>query len=159
MKNKWIKILKKYLKRELIIEYKACLYFSCILFFYFVWLALQKIYLARIVCMCEMILAAYLAGYLQMYAFHNLDESERLGGKEFAQMLLCSALYAAAAYLGSWFDRSIRAALCFLLYMLLVHFSVYLFHKLNRILDTRNLNQLLTKYKEGDSHTDEGKCD
>ncbi len=149
--NKWKHLLMKYLKKELVIEYKACLYFCCILFFYFTWLALKKIFLARVLYMCEMILTAYLTGYLQMYVFHSFDEAEHFGKKEFCRMLLCSFIYTTASYLGSWFDRHILTSCFFFLFMLFTYLCVYVFHRLKRAADTRNLNLLLTKYKEGGS--------
>lgn len=151
MKNRWKYLLKKYLSKELLIEYKACLYFCCVIFFYFFWLALQEIYLARVLYMCEMILTAYLIGYLQMYSFHNFDEAEHFGRKEIGQTVLCSSLYTAAAYLGSWFDKDTGATFLFFLFMLFTYFCVFIFHRLKRTVDTWNLNQMLTKYKEDDN--------
>lgn len=151
MRIKWKYLLMKYLKKELIIEYKACLYFCCILFFYFLWLALQGIFLARVLYMCEMILSAYLVGYLQMYVLHNFDEAEYFGRREFCHMLLCSLIYAVSAHLGGWFDRHILPACCFFLFMLFTYSCVYIFHRLRRAADTKNLNLMLTKYKEGES--------
>ena len=51
MKNKMIKGFKKYLSEEIAIEYKACLYFFAILFFYCVYLIYNGIYSAKILHM------------------------------------------------------------------------------------------------------------
>lgn len=151
--------LQKYLSREIVIEYKVCLYFSCILFFYFLVLVLQGIYTAQILYMCEMILSAYVVGYLQMYVFHNFDEAEGFGRKELGKMVLCSLLYVLAAHLMGWYDNNKRVEILFFLYMMTTYGSIYLFHRLKRKFDTRNLNRLLTEFKEGEDDGNRRVCD
>ncbi|MCM1134564.1 MAG: DUF3021 domain-containing protein [Clostridium sp.] len=149
MKNRIFERFKDYLSMEIMIEYKACLYFSCILFFYFVWLLCQGTYFASVLFMFEMILTAYFIGYLQVYVFQNFDEKERLGKKDAAAIIFCTALYGGASYLLNWFEKSIAASLLFSLFMLLVYMCVYLLNKAKRAIDTNNLNKLLTEYKNG----------
>ncbi len=144
--------LRKYLSKELMIEYKACLYFCCILFFYFVYLLSQKIYLASILYMFEMILAAYGVIYLQVYLFQNFDEAEQLTVRVVSYAVLCSGIYTFISYVLGWFDRNLVIELLFFGYEMLVYLSVYLFHKLKRKIDTQNLNHLLCEYKKGDRH-------
>lgn len=138
---------EKYLSREIIIEYKACLYFCCILFFYFCYLALQGIFAASVPVMCEMILTAYVVGYLQVYIFRNFDDAEEIEAVEIIGAILCSGLYTAASWLFSWFDRAKIATALFLLYLLLVYVCVYVINKIKRRYDTEMLNKMLGDYK------------
>lgn len=137
-----------FLSREVAIEYKACLYFSCVLAYYCFYLLLQKIYLARILYLFEMVFCAYLMGYLQVYAMGNFDEAEQIGKREAAWILFCSATYAAMAHLLGWFGRSYLAAGGFGGFMLFCYFCVFLCNKIKRSIDTENLNKMLSEYKE-----------
>lgn len=143
MRNKF----RRFLGREIIIEYKACLYFCCILFFYFCYLALQGIFQASVPVMCEMILTAYAVGYLQVYVFRNFDDAERIEAVEAAGMILCSGLYAAASWFFSWFGRGKRVTVLFLLYLFLVYGCVYVINKIKQKNDTEMLNKMLGDYK------------
>ena len=85
--------LRKYLSNEIVIEYKACLYFFCLLVFYCVYLLWRNVYSASILYMVEMVLTSYIMGYLQNYVFHNFDEAERLGKKEVFAVLVSIRQY------------------------------------------------------------------
>lgn len=146
--NKRWESFKKLLSREIVIEYKACLYFCCIIFFYFVYLLCRRTYLASVVFLFEMILTAYAAGYVQVYLFHNSDEAEQLEKKDILGILFCTFLYGGVSYGFAWFGRSIIATLLFLVYMLFVHYCVYLLNKIKRAIDTENLNRMLTEFKK-----------
>lgn len=152
MKSNWREYVEKYLSREIRIEYKTCLYFSCILFYYFIYLIIDGVYLARIIYMCEMILAAYFTGYVQEYIFHNFDEADHLNRYVFGKMVLCSGFYTAVSYIFCWFGRHLAAEVIFYLYMMLVYAFVYLFHKLKRAADTKNLNKMLEEFKKGEGY-------
>ena len=130
------------------IEYKACLYFCCVVFFYFAYLLCRGIYVAGIAFLFEMILTAYAAGYTQVYLFHNSDEAERLEGRDILGIIFSTLLYGASSYLLAWFDRSLPATLLFLLYMIFVHYFVYLANRMKRAIDTENLNKMLTEFKK-----------
>lgn len=153
MKNKAKEKLKRYLGWEVAIEYKACLYFFCIMFFYCVYLLWNKIYLAHVVHMFEMILTAYFMGYLQVYLFGNFDEAENISRREVLYGIFCICLYGGASYVMGWFERSPIATLLFLIYMALVYLCVYLCNKVKRMVDTEHLNQMLAEFKKGDSGT------
>lgn len=151
MKNRGWELFKRILSREVVIEYKACLYFACIVFFYFVYLLCRGIYLASMAFLFEMILTAYGAGYAQIYLFHNSDEAERLERKDILGIIFCTFLYGGASYVLAWFDRSIPATFLFLVYMILVHYFVYLANKIKRAADTEKLNKMLTEFKKENS--------
>lgn len=155
MKNKLIRRLKACLSAEIAIEYKACLYFFVILFFYCCVLAFRGIFQAGLLHMGEMILAAYLMGYLQVYVLGNFDEAETLGKREVFYILLCTAIYAGISWLCGWFDRNPAATAGFAGYMAFAYWCAYLVNKIKRDTDTEKLNQMLTKYKEAEA----GSCE
>lgn len=150
-KSKFIQGFKNYFATEIAIEYKACLYFYAIVFFYCVFLAIKGEFQASVLYMAEMILTTYLMGYLQVYLLGNFDEAEKLGKKEAAYTLLCSALYTGVSYLFGWFDKSPAATLIFFGFLAFAYWCVYLINKIKRKIDTENLNDMLTKYKKAGS--------
>lgn len=145
--NRWEKF-QVILSREVVIEYKACLYFACVVFFYFAYLLSRGIHMASMAFFFEMILTAYGAGYIQVYLFHNSDEAEKLECKDVLGIIFCTFFYGGASYTLAWFDRSLLATLLFLPYMIAVHYFVYLANKIKRAVDTKNLNKMLTEFKE-----------
>lgn len=150
MKNKMIKGFKRYLSDEIAIEYKACLYFFAILFFYCVYLIYNGIYSAKILHMSEMILTTYIMGYLQVYGLYNFDEAEKLSGREAAALFLCSGLYTAVSFFFGWFGQSMAVTGLFFLYMLFMYWCAYLVNKIKRTIDTENLNKMLKEFKEAE---------
>ena len=138
---------KKFLVLEAGIEIKACLYFSIILFFYFLYCFLQGSLFASIPRMVEMVLSAYAMNYLQVYLLHNFDEAEQFDIKVTVLSLFCAALYTAAGHWLNWFDRNPVATLCFFFYMILCYVCVFLVHKIKRDLDTAYLNRELEQFK------------
>jgi hypothetical protein len=116
---------EKYLTNEIGIEFKACLYFYTILFFHSMVLILQGTYSVSILTMAEMILAAYVICYIQMFVFHNFDESENLGGMELLGIVVCTGIYAVLSYLLKWFHRRIDITGYFALFMVFTYICVY----------------------------------
>lgn len=147
-KSKFIKEFKKYFSVEIAIEYKACLYFYAIVFFYCVCRALQGNFQASVLHMCEIILTTYLMGYLQVYLLQNFDEAETLGKREVLYILICTTIYTGASYLFGWFGRSLIPTLVFFGFIGFAYWCVYLINKIKRNIDTENLNDMLDKYKK-----------
>lgn len=100
--------------------------------------------------MCEMIVSTYLMGYLQIYCLNNFDEAERFGFAEFLKSLLCSCIYTVVSYLFGWFDRNLLVTALFLAFFVFAYWCVYLINKLKRNIDTKNLNDMLEQFKEGE---------
>lgn len=150
--SEWGKRLKNIISREIAIEYKVCLYFACILFFYSAWLILGKSYYASIWMIWKMILTAYAVGYMQVYLFQNFDEAERIGKREGFCIILCSGIYTGVSWGFGWFDREPVPTLVFGLYMMLCYLCVFLSNKFKRDIDTKNLNRMLEDYKRGAEH-------
>ena len=48
----------------------------------------------------------------------------------------------------AWFDRSLLAAVLFLIYIIFVHYFVYLANKIKRAADTEKLNKMLAEFKK-----------
>ncbi len=153
MKNdKKLSIWEKYLTKEIGIEFKACLYFFAILFFYCVYRMVCGVYEADILHMAEMILTCYVIGYIQVYLFWNFDEAEKLGLKECLGMLACTLIYGQAAQWGKWFDGSIWMSLALSGYILITYVCVFFIYKSKRRIDDKKLNEELrlfqTKHKK-----------
>lgn len=139
--------LKRFLSLEIGIEIKACLYFSIILFYYFVYRIISGSFEASIPLMAEMVLTAYAMSYLQVYLLQNFDEAERYDAGVAVRALFCTALYTAISYLFGWFDGNPTAAFCFFFYMMLTYGCVFLIYKLKRDFDTAQLNRELEQFK------------
>ena len=130
-----------YLTKEIGIEFKACLYFFAILFFYCVVRLIGGSYVADMLHMLEMILACYVIGYIQVYLLWNFDEADTLGGKELLGMMICTVDYAVLSYLFRWFDRNILATVIFAAYLMLTYICVYFIYKSKRYIDDKRLNE------------------
>ncbi len=138
---------KRYLYSEIGIEFKACLYFGFVLFFYFLYQIIGGSLYASIITMFEMVMTAYIICYIQVYLMENFDEKEHLGIKEGIFSLVCSILYTIVSILFCWYDRNIGASILFFVYMLLCYLCVFLIYKLKRTADTIRLNQELHGFK------------
>ncbi len=146
-KEKKTTLWERYLTREIAIEFKACLYFFAILFFYCVYRIINGSFDASIIHMLVMILACYIIGYLQVYLFWNFDEADSLGAKEILGMFVCTLLYCLVSYFGNWFDKKIFVTLILAAYILLTYFCVYLIYKSKRIIDDKMLNEELRLFQ------------
>ena len=144
-------LLERYLVVEIGIEFKACLYFFCILFFYSMYRLLCGSMEASILHMGEMIFLTYGMGYFQKYILADFDEADRLGIKETAFLLLCVGIYTAVSYLGGWFDRCISVTIFYALYMTLAYVCGFLVYKVKRTLDAKQLNEDLRAFQGRDN--------
>ena len=138
---------ERYIAMEVGIEFKACLYFFCILFFYSVYRIMGGRYEASILHMTEMIFLAYGMGYVQVGLLSNFDEAQQLGVREVLYMLLCSGIYAAAAFVFKWFEGAVPVSGIFMLYMLLIYFCAFLVYKTKRDMDAKQLNDDLKAFQ------------
>ena len=149
MKKLWKDSFMYYLGREIMIEYKACLYAFCIVVFYAGYTMLQGEYTVSILYLAEMFCTAYAIGYLQVYALWNFDEAETFKKKEILAVLLCSILHGAISYLFGWFDKKVTVTIVFIAYFIIVYVCILFINKVKRMEDTKNLNTLLDNYKKG----------
>ena len=145
--NKKPTLWELYLTKEIGIEFKACLYFFALLFFYCMYRIINGVYDASILHMAELIFTCYIIGYIQVYLLWNFDEADSLGGKEVLGIVICTVIYTFLSWLLNWFDKSIMVSLLFGAYILLVYFCVYLIYKWKRIIDDKKLNEDLKLFQ------------
>ncbi len=143
-----VTMLQKYLTEEIRIDFKACLYFFCMVFFYSVYRIVRGSWEASIIHMAEMIAANYIMGYVQVYLMNNFDEADVYGSKEIAKTLVCSLVYVVVSLLCNWFDRSPVVMLLYFGYMMLCYVCVFLSYKIKREIDSKLLMEDLRKFKE-----------
>ena len=147
MNDNRLTLWERYLTKEIGIEFKACLYFFAILFFYCVYRILQGTFDAEIPHMAEMILTCYIIGYIQVYLFDNFDEAETIKGRECAGMAVCTLLYCLVSYLGGWFGRKITVTLIMAAYILITYVCVFLVYRSKRRIDDKKLNEELRLFQ------------
>ena len=146
-KKKKLTLFEKYLTKEIGIEFKACLYFYGILFYYCIYRLCIGVYDAGILHMAEMILGCYGICYLQVFAFKNFDEGDALGIREWAGILTCTAIYTLLSYVFGWFDKLIAVTAGFVLYLLILYICVFLVYRTKRRIDDRVLNEELKTFQ------------
>lgn len=142
-----LSLWERYLTKEIGIEFKACLYFFAILFFYCVYRMLQGSFSAEILHMAEMIFTCYIIGYLQVYLFGNFDESDSLGIRECAGTVVCTVLYCLVSYFGGWFEKRIAITLILAGYILITYLCVFLIYRSKRRIDDKKLNEELRMFQ------------
>lgn len=148
MKNdKKLSLWELYLTKEIGIEFKACLYFFAILFYYCCFRMFNGIYDASILHMTILIFTCYFIGYIQVYLLWNFDEADSLGIKEIIGMVLCTALYTLVTWFGNMFDKNIPVTLGFAAYILLTYVCVYFIYKSKRRIDDKKLNEDLRLFQ------------
>lgn len=145
--NRKLSLWERYLTKEIGIEFKACLYFFAILFYYCIYRLCEGLVVADILHMAEMILAAYLIGYLQVFVLWNFDEADSLGGREMLGISVCTVIYTGLAYLLSWYDRNLYVTFGFAAYVVLFYVCTYLLYKWKRKIDDKKLNEELDLFK------------
>jgi hypothetical protein len=145
--DKKLTLWERYLTKEIGIEFKACLYFFAILFFYCVYRMIGGIFDASILHMTVMIFTCYFIGYLQVYVFGNFDEADQLKVRECLGILICTLLYCIVSYFGNWFDKKLSVTLIFAAYLLITYVCVFLIYKSKRTIDDKKLNEDLRLFQ------------
>lgn len=148
MNDKKISLWERLLFEEIGVEFKACLYFFCILFYYSIYKVLGGSFEANIIHMLEMILMTYVMSYVQLYLLSNFDEGDYIRVRETVYIILCSAVYTGVSYLLSWFDGNIYATAGYFLFMVLAYICGFIVYKFRRNIDARLLNEDLKLFKE-----------
>lgn len=145
--RKTMSVWEHYLTVEIGIEFKACLYFFAILFFYCMYQLLKGSVQADIGHMAEMIFLAYGMGYVQVYVLSSFDEGEKLGMREWIYLIICSSIYAGVSFWGGWFGRKGYVSVLFYVYMILLYLCVFLVYKSKREIDEKMLNDNLKMFQ------------
>lgn len=138
---------ERYLTKEIGIEFKACLYFFAILFFYSMYRICTGSLEASIIHMAEMIFACYIIGYIQVYLLWNFDEADRVGAREITGVIICTAVYSLLSYFLGWFDKNVYVTLGLAAYVLVTYICVILIYKTKRNIDDKKLNEDLALFK------------
>lgn len=146
--KKKVSLFEKYLTMEIGIEFKSCLYFFGFLFFYCVHRLIFKENNAVILHMAEMILTCYAVAYLQVYAFGNCDEADKLGVREILGFIVCTIIYCLVSFFGNWFEKSIISTLIFAAYILFMYLCVFLIYRIKRKIDDKILNEDLKQFQK-----------
>lgn len=138
---------ERYLTKEIGIEFKACLYFFALLFFYCVYRLFMGLTVADILHMAEMIFSTYVVGYIQVFLLWNFDEADELGKKEITGIAFCTVIYTAVSYFCNWFEKNIYVTTGFFAYVIFLYICVYFVYKCRRKIDDKILNYDLEMFK------------
>ncbi len=146
-RRKRLSVWEHYLANEIAIEFKACLYFFAILFFYCMYRLLMGSAHASILHMAEMIFLTYVMGYVQVYLLSGFDEGECLGVKESLYLVLCSFIYAGISFCAGWFGREVWISILFFAYVAFLYVCVFLVYKSKRKIDDKIMNENLKMFQ------------
>lgn len=142
---------KKILAQEIGVEFKACLYFFVILFFYTMYKVIGGSMEASIIYLAEMILSTYFIGYMQVLFMRNFDEAEQFGMYEAVASFICTLIYGGISFLFGWFDKKVGVTALFCGYIFFAYICAFLVYKIKRDVDTKQLNEELEQFKKSKS--------
>ncbi len=145
--RKKLSVWERYLATEIAIEFKACLCFFAILFFYCMYRLLSGSVHASILHMAEMIFLTYAMGYVQIYLLSGFDEGEWLGVKESLYLVLCSIIYAGISFYAGWFGRAVWVSMLFFAYVVFLYVCVFIVYKSKRKIDDKIMNENLKMFQ------------
>lgn len=148
MKKKLMTLFERWLTIKIGVEFRCCLTFFLMVFFYGVHRLLTGSDQASIWHLAQMMGAAYLYGWVQALLHADFDEMDRPGLKEWAVILGGAAAYALAAWLGGWFGGSVPVTGLFFLYMTGCALSTLLILYLKRSIDSRLLGDDLKQFQQ-----------
>lgn len=146
-KNK-VSRFESFFSNEIGVEIKACLYFSCMLAFYFLYRIIIGSWEADIIHMIQMIIVAYIVGYIQFLLLDNFDELDVFCWKVVVYSVLCSAVYMLLSFWLKWYDCNIIASVLFFVYMEICYISYFIIYKIKKRIDTEILNDELEQFKQ-----------
>ncbi|MBQ8554903.1 MAG: DUF3021 domain-containing protein [Clostridia bacterium] len=147
MSKKIWALVERWLTIKIGVEIRCCLTFFLMMFFYCVHRLLGGMAEANIWHIAQMILIAYLFGWVQALLHADFDEMDGLGLKEWAVLILGAAAYALTAWLGQWFGQSVAVTFLFLIYMIGCGLCTMLIYWIKRTIDARLLNAELKEFQ------------
>ena len=148
MREKFRTFIEKYLTRKIGVEIKCCVMFFMLLCFYASYKLICGFREANIFHMIEMVILAYLLGWIQMLAGSDFDEVDRLSAKDWAVVAGGSAVYSLASFMLRWFERDLTVTFVFAVYMVIAYLGIFLIHKMKRVIDAKFLNNDLQKFQQ-----------
>ncbi len=140
--------IEKYLTRKIGVEIKCCVMFFMLLCFYAGYRLICGFREADIFHMLEMVLLAYLLGWLQLLMGSDFDEVDRLGGKDWTVVAGGSAVYSLASFVLGWFEKDLTVTFLFAVYMVIAYLGIFLIHKIKRVIDAKLLNNDLQRFQK-----------
>lgn len=154
MRKKLWAVIERWLTVKIGVEIRCCLPFFLMMFFYCVYCLLRGSAEANIWHITEMILMAYLFGWVQALLHADFDEMDGLGLKEWTVMIAGAAAYTVTAVLGGWFDGQALAAALFFVYMVGCGLCTVLICWIKRTIDARLLNDDLREFQQRSTEGD-----
>jgi len=152
MSKKILEFVERYLTKKIGVEIKCCLMFFLILCFYCGWRLLGGIREASIMHMLEMVILAYLLGWIQALIGSDFDEVDRLGAKDWAVVLGGSGIYTLASFIFGWFEKNAAVTTAFGGYMVIAYLCTFLIYKIKRAIDAKLLNDDLRQFQQRDKN-------
>ncbi len=150
MSRKIREFIEQYLTRKIGVEIKCCVMFFMILCFYSGYRLLGGLRDASIIHMLEMVVLAYLLGWIQAIIGSDFDEVDKLCPKDWAVVLVGSAIYTLAAFGLGWFEPKPVICLLFAGYMIVAYLCLFLIYKIKRAIDAKLLNDDLRQFQQRD---------
>ena len=148
MSDKFRTLVEKYLTRKIGVEIKCCVMFFMLLCFYAGYRLICGFQEADILHMLEMVILAYILGWIQMLAGSDFDEVERLNMKDWVVVVGGSAVYSLTSFVLGWFERNSAVTFIFAVYMVIAYLGIFLIHKMKRAIDAKLLNNDLQKFQK-----------
>ncbi len=147
MSKKMRYLFECYITKKIGVEIKCCLMFFLILCFYCIYRWVINFTQASMIHMLEMVLLAYLIGWIQNLLHYDFDEVDTLKLREWISVISSALVYAAIAHFAGWFDGNIVVCAGFLLYMVCAYLCSYLIYKIKRTIDAKHLNEDLHRFQ------------
>ncbi len=141
-------MIEKYLTRKIGVEIKCCLMFFMLLCFYAGYRLICGFQEANILYMIEMVILAYILGWIQMLIGSDFDEVDRLNMKDWAVVVGGSAVYSLASFVFGWFERDFAVTFIFAVYMVIAYLGIFLIHMMKRVIDAKLLNNDLQRFQK-----------
>lgn len=146
--KKILEFIERYLTRKIGVEIKCCLMFFMILCFYCGYKLIGGTMDANILHMLEMVLLAYLLGWIQALIGSDFDEVDKLCTKDWTVVLVGSSIYTIASFAFGWFEKNLIVTAVFAGYMIVTYLCIFLIYKIKRAIDAKLLNDDLKQFQQ-----------
>ncbi len=152
MSKRMREFIERYLTRKIGVEIKCCVMFFMILCFYSGYKLIGGTQDANIMHMLEMVLLAYLLGWIQALIGSDFDEVDKLSIKDWVVVLVGTAIYTLASFIFGWFEANMPVTVIFAVYMIIAYLGIFLIYKIKRAIDAKLLNDDLRQFQQRDKN-------
>lgn len=97
--------------------------------------------------MLEMVLLAYLIGWIQNLLHYDFDEVDVVKIREWLLVTVSSIVYAVVGHFAGWFDGNVSVCIGFGFYIVCAYLCSYLIYKIKRTIDAKHLNEDLYRFQ------------